>query len=94
MQNHRIPNTLYYGHMGHGGRRFGAGAFFIRSRESPYYNGRICLLCSSDKVYKKLEKKQNHRILYSTATWDSVPVAPVAAACLRNLMVNGFDICS
>ena len=77
--------------MGHGGRRFGAVAFFISSRESPYYNGRIFLLCSSDKVYTKHKKKQNHRILCSTATWDSVPVAPVAAACARNAMVNGFE---
>ena len=40
---------------------------------------------SLQKTYK------NHRILYSTATWDSVPVAPVAAACVRNAMVNGFE---
>ena len=40
---------------------------------------------------QKTRKNQNHRILYSTVTWDSVPVAPVAAACLRNVMVNGFE---
>ena len=40
---------------------------------------------------QKTYKSQNHRILYSTATWDSVPVAPVAAACVRNAMVNGFE---
>ena len=53
LKNKESRHTLYYGHMGHRGRRFGAGAFFIRSRESPYYNGRVFLLCSSDKVYKK-----------------------------------------
>ena len=41
--------------------------------------------------FQKAYKNQNHRILYSTATWDSVPVAPVAAACVRNTMVNGFE---
>ena len=40
---------------------------------------------------QKAYKNQNHRILYSTATWDSVPVAPVAAACVRNLTVNGSE---
>ena len=53
LKNKKSRNTLYYGHMGHRGRRFGAGAFFISSREPPYYNGRVFLLCSSDKVYKK-----------------------------------------
>ena len=42
--------------MGHCERRFGAGAFFISSREPPYYNGHVFLLCSSDKVYKKHTK--------------------------------------
>ena len=41
--------------------------------------------------FTKRRQKSNHRILYSTATWDSVPVAPVAAACVRNAMVNGFQ---
>ena len=41
---------------------------------------------------QKAYKNQNHRILYTTATWDSVPVAPVAAACVRNAMVNGYQI--
>ena len=43
---------------------------------------------------RSLQRKhnnRNHNILYSTATWDSAPVALVAAACLRNLMVNGFE---
>ena len=40
---------------------------------------------------QKTRKNQNHKIPYSTGTWDSVPVAPVAAACLRNLMANGFE---
>ena len=40
---------------------------------------------------QKAYKNQNHRILYTTATWDSVLVAPVAAACVRNAMVNGFE---
>ena len=42
-------------------------------------------------ILQKAHKNQNHRILNSTATWDSVPVAPVAAACVRNAMVNGFQ---
>ena len=40
---------------------------------------------------QKTHKHQNHRIPYSTPTWDSVPVAPVAAACVRTAMVNGFE---
>ena len=43
------------------------------------------------RILQKAYTNQNHRILYSTATWDSVPVAPVAAACVRNVMVNGFE---
>ena len=51
---------------------------------------RIFALIERHSLYKSY-KHQNHRILYSTATWDSVPVAPVAAACVRNAMVNGFE---
>ena len=40
---------------------------------------------------QKAYTHQNHRILHSTASWNSVPVAPVAAACARNVMVTGFQ---
>ena len=44
--------------------------------------------------FAKNTQKSNHKIQCSTATWDSVPVAPVAAACFRDLMVNGFESCT
>ena len=40
---------------------------------------RLFALIERQSLQKKREN-QNHRILQSTATWDSVPVAPVAAA--------------
>ena len=41
------------------------------------------------QILQKNIQTSNHKILYSMASWDSVPVAPVAAACARNAMING-----
>ena len=76
--------------MGHCGRRFGTGAFLsvVAKRNGKW----TCIFALIERqILQKAHKNQNHKILYSTATWDSVPVAPVAAACARNAMVNGFE---
>ena len=88
MQNHEIPHTTAT-----------LGIVEDSSEPAPFSsvvetrNGKWTRIFASfeQQSLQKTYKNQNHRILYSTATWDSVPVAPVAAACMRNAMVNGFE---
>ena len=88
MQNHRIPYTTAT-----------RGIVEDASEPAPLLSvvvkpnskwTRIFALFERQSL-QKAYKNQNHRILYGTATWDSVPVAPVAAASVRNAMVNGFE---
>ena len=45
------------------------------------------MLCSSDEFLQKTRKNQNHKILYSTATWDSVEVA-LERALFQRIVTN------
>ena len=88
MQNHRIPYTTATW-----------GIVKDASEPAPFLsvvanrNGKWTRIFAlfERRILQKAHKNQNHKILYSTATWDSVSVAPVAAACARNAMVNGFE---
>ena len=88
MQNHRIPYTTATW-----------GIVKDASEPAPFLSvvaNRNCkwthiFALFEQRILQQAHKNQNHKILYSTATWDSVPVAPVAAACVRNAMVNGFE---
>ena len=77
-------------------RRRGALSKTLRSRRLflsvvANRNGKWTCMFALFKRQSLQKAHTNHRILYSTPTWDSVPVAPVADACLRNPMVNGFE---
>ena len=93
MQNHRIPyRTATWGIVEEASEPapfLSVAANRHTTMDAYFYFVRATKFTKNIK--KKQNKKQTHRILYSTATWDSVPVVPVAAACVRNAMVNGFE---
>ena len=89
MQNHRIPYTTATWGIVEDASEPAPFLSVVAKRNGKWT--RIFALIERQSL-QKTHKHQNHRILYSTATWDSVPVAPVAAACVRNAMVNGFQI--
>ena len=72
--------------MGQRGSRSGGGC--LRAKRNSKWTCIFALI--ERQSLQKTHTSQNHRILYTTAICDSVPVAPVAAACVRNVMVNGF----
>ena len=88
MQNHRIPYSTATWGIVEDASEPAPFLSVVASRNGKWT--RIFALIERQSL-QKTYKNQNHRILYSTATWDSVPVAPVAAACVRNPMVNGFQ---
>ena len=88
MQNHEIPYSTATWGIVEDASEPAPFLSVVASRNGKWT--RIFALIERQSL-QKTYKNQNHRILYSTATWDSVPVAPVAAACVRNLMVNGFE---
>ena len=92
MQNHEIPYTTATWGMVEDASEPAPFLSVVVNRHTTM-DAYFCSVRAT-KFTKKLEKIQNHRILYSTATWDSVSVAPVAAACARNAMVNGFEKCT
>ena len=89
MQNHRIPySTATWGMV----KDASEPAPFLSVVANRHSKMDACFcFVRATKFEKKIYKSQNHRILYSTATRGSVPVAPVAAASVRNAMVNGFE---
>ena len=88
MQHHRIPYTTATWGIVKDASEPAPFLSVVASRNGKWT--RIFALFERQSL-QKTYKNQNHRILYTTATWDSVPVAPVAAACVRNAMVNGFQ---
>ena len=88
MQNHEIPYTTATWGIVEDASEPAPFLSVVASRNGKWT--RIFALIERQSL-QKTRKNQNHRILYSTPTWDSVPVAPVAAACVRNAMVNGFE---
>ena len=88
MQNHRIPHTTATWGIVEDASEPAPFLSVVANRNGKWTH--IFALIERQSL-QKAHKNQNHRILYSTATWDSVPVAPVAAACVRNAMVNGFE---
>ena len=89
MQNHRIPYTTATWGMVEDASEPAPFLSVVAKRHTTM-DAYFCFVRATK--FTKTYKNQNHRILYTTATWDSVPVAPVAAACVRNPMVNGFQI--
>ena len=89
MQNHRIPYTTATWGIVKDASEPAPFLSVVASRNSKWT--RMFALIERQSL-QKTHKNQNHRILYSTPTWDSVPVAPVAAAYVQNVMVNGFQI--
>ena len=89
MQNHRIPYSTATWSMMEDALEPAPFLSVVGNR-----NGKWTRIFASfeRQSLQKAHKNQNHRILYSTATWGSVPVAPAAAACVRTAMVNGFEI--
>ena len=88
MQNHRIPYSTATWGMVEDASEPAPSLSVVANLDGKWT--RMFALFERQSL-EKTHKNQNHRILYSTATWDSVPVAPVAAACVRNAMVNGFE---
>ena len=88
MQNQRIPNSTATWGIVEDASEPAPFLSVVASRNGKWT--RIFAWFERQRLHKTF-KNQNHRTLYSTATWDSVPVAPVAAACLQNAMVNGFE---
>ena len=88
MQNHEIPYTTATWGIVEDASEPAPSLSVVASRNGK--RTRMFALIERQSL-QKAYKNENHRILYSTATWDSVPVAPVAAACARNAMVNGFE---
>ena len=88
MQNHRIPHTTATWGMVEDALEPAPFLSVVASRNGKWT--RIFALFERQSL-QKTYKNQDHRILYSMATWDSVPVAPVAAACVRSVMVSGFE---
>ena len=88
MQNHGIPYTTATWGMVEDASEPAPFLSVVANRHTKM-DAYFCFVRAT--TFIKKYKNQNHRILYSTATWDSVPVAPLAAACVRNAMVNGFE---
>ena len=88
MQNHRIPYSMATWGMVEDASEPAPFLSVVASRNGKWM--RIFAVIERRSL-QKIHKNKNHKILCSTPTWHSVEVAPVAAACLRNAMVNGIE---